>query len=528
MTASSSLPRDGDRAVGDGVAARVTPAGEGWAGANGKAPPGWAGANGKAPPGWAGANGKAPPVVLAIRAMLAGRPRIDIVAVVDALLKRFQDEDEDGVVAQCVASTRAFRAATGRTSSTGYVGWQNAQPRPHPHPSLSKLRQVLGGAELNWNVCKIVAYGDAALDPTTRRLRKERATTPADCEEAGRLWLADRARRAATGPLSLHDFVSFCRMIAAGDDRPLARVPLSALALQRHFGGWFAFLLRIGVLVDDSVVASSQTSTLLLDEEQRARRRDMVLAVRLYAATCDGPLRRDAFFAFFRERSGDGDPASGSPDYSLSKLFGTFRGLLVCAGLGERHHDPGAPIDPPDWERGNARTDTHDEPLLAFVDAAARANGGDATAPQLTAFAVARRRAAQHAGTKLNCPSVPTIVRRFGAVSFALAQLGYISDTEAQVRSTRRYPEENLERALLGAMLEYTPACTQSQYRAFADRARAEGELYPAAHFPIANGLGGGDFEAAKREVMRRHPEIKWPDRPAPGWRSPCGSPRQR
>jgi hypothetical protein len=144
---------------------------------------------------WAGANGKAPPVVLAIRAMLAGRPRIDTVAVVDALLERFQDEDVDGVVAQCIASMRACRAETGRTSSTSYVAWQKARPRPHPRPSLSKLRNVLGGGERNWNVCKTVAYGDAAVDPTTRRLRKERATTPADCEEAGRLWLCDRAVR---------------------------------------------------------------------------------------------------------------------------------------------------------------------------------------------------------------------------------------------------------------------------------------------------------------------------------------------
>jgi hypothetical protein len=49
--------------------------------------------------------------------------------------------------------------------------------------------------------------------------------------------------------------VSFCRTIAARDDRPLERVPLSSLALQGHFGGWFAFLVRIGVLVDDPVSA---------------------------------------------------------------------------------------------------------------------------------------------------------------------------------------------------------------------------------------------------------------------------------
>jgi hypothetical protein len=472
---------------------------------------------------WAGANGKAPPVVLAIRAMLAGRARIDTVAVVDALLERFQDEDIDGVVAQCIASMRACRAETGRTSSTSYVAWQKALPRPHPHPSLSKLRNVLGGAERNWNVCKTVAYGDAAIDPTTRRLRKERATTPADCEEAGRLWLCDRAQRGATGPFTLADFLSFCRRIAVRDDRPLERVPLSSLALHGHFGGWFAFLVRIGVLVDDPVSASRDQGAAHLDAPDRARRRDMVLAVRLYAAMSDGPLRREEFFRFFRQRSSDGEPESGSPDFSLSKYFGTFRGLLICAGLGERHHDPAAPIAPPDWERGNERADTHytDEQLLAFVDAAARANGGDVTAPQLTAFAAARRRAAQQAGTRLNCPSVPTIVRRFGAIAFAFARLGYISDVEAQVRSTRRYPEESLERALLGAMLEYTPTCTRSQYKGFADRARAEGELFPAAHFPIANGLGGGDFDAAKREVMRRHPDMEWPNRPAPGRRRP-------
>lgn len=66
---------------------------------------------------WAGVNGKAHPVVLVIRALLADRPKADTIFVVDALLERFQDEDDDGMVAQAIDSMRTFRDRFGGTSA---------------------------------------------------------------------------------------------------------------------------------------------------------------------------------------------------------------------------------------------------------------------------------------------------------------------------------------------------------------------------------------------------------------------------
>lgn len=47
--------------------------------------------------------------------------------------------------------------------------------------------------------------------PTVRRMLKERESTAHECEEAGRLWLGDRARRNDTSPMREQNFLEFCR-----------------------------------------------------------------------------------------------------------------------------------------------------------------------------------------------------------------------------------------------------------------------------------------------------------------------------
>jgi hypothetical protein len=193
-----------------------------------------------------GPNGMAAPLVLVIRRLLLGRPRRDTAAVIARLLDRLPEEDEHGVVEQCISSMRAYRDEDGIESSDGYTRWLHRQARPHPHPPLARIRKVLGGPERSWAMCKAVAYADGVVDPTARRLITTPNASREGCLDAGRLWLAERGATPAAGKPDLRDFLAFCRRLAVRDDRPVARVPLSHLSLRVHFGGWFGFLRARG------------------------------------------------------------------------------------------------------------------------------------------------------------------------------------------------------------------------------------------------------------------------------------------
>lgn len=111
---------------------------------------------------------------------------------------------------------------------------------------------------------------------------------------------------------------------------------------------------------------------------------------------------------------------------------------------------------------------------------------------------------------------------------YALAELGYITYDEAELRSTRKYSFDRAEQALIEAMLEYTPACSEAQYRQFAERARGEGRRMPSTQKQIMTALEVDDWDAAKQNVIDGHPEIEWPTEPRRGLRRPYERRRRR
>jgi hypothetical protein len=162
---------------------------------------------------------------------------------------------------------------------------------------------------------------------------------------------------------------------------------------------------------------------------------NLVLAARQWAGQTNTRLRLADFEAWLRERH-----ASLSA-HTIRRLFGSFRGLVACAGLNARHHDPTAAIEPPDW--GHAYRPTHrrftDEQILAVIDDAARTFDGDLPPSTYGTYVNARREQAQREGKVVRLPSRWLIERRFGSIYRALHLLGWITEDEWLLRSRMPY-----------------------------------------------------------------------------------------
>lgn len=454
----------------------------------------------------AGPNGQLSDV--ATRILLLTRPLDDVDRMY--VLRRARacaEIHEDEATLVCVRALRAARGdATKAPSTNRYQSWLNEQERPHPHPSIFRVRAVLGGPAESWALACQKAFDQPEADPTVSRVVARSAIRIGPDLLKRRVQEYCQGRNLQDGPPKLDEFLRWSRAQAKAVGTFDDPYPLSGWEMGPDFDGWFHLLQEAGV------TPLPRTSGRLVAEDVSfdgldVRARELIRAAHLMAS-CGSALSRKRLLAYVEEMTRD--EQAGRDDAPCSKSFfklcGEWRPFLrttrlVAARTG-MEYQLGVRIATATETRVSAAEEYSDEEIFAFLGKFVEEYGPGAGRSEFLKFRAKVLRDASSDGRDVFLPGLDSIRDRFGGLAMGMAAAGLIPPEDAVERSRPDYTMDDRLDAMEDAIRACGRGLSFSTYRRYGNIRRRRRQ---AEHFPSVNSVSMIDEEhrmfLAAREI---------------------------